>query len=252
MSNGYNLLVLAGGEKGPLSDVGNYSSKALIPIHNKPMISWVLDAYKEIDSIDKVVVVGPDELDSCDSIKNVSKRVTSGGTLIQNLLLGVGYIKTHVYKCASKHNGYIITFCDAVFLTPEIIKDTMKNIKDSDADIVLHYVEKETFVKDGLPCSRTYIPMDGMNLTGSVIYYVKKFSMVMNLLNELSQFRKYRKEPGKLLKIIGAESDKITDIESALSNKISGKVKLFISPFSGMGMDVDKPSDLELAKKLLN
>lgn len=252
MSRGYNLLVLAGGEKGPLSQVGDYSSKAMIPLHNKPMIDWVLDAYKPLDYFDHTVVVGPEELNSCKSMEGEKIRLNGGGTLIQNLLLGIGYIKTHIYQCSSHHKGYVISFCDAVFLTPELIEHTMKNIESSGADIVLHYVEKESFVRDNLPSKRTYIPMEGKLYTGSVIYYVRKFSMVMGLLKKLSQFRKHRKDPGKLLEIIGAESDSLEDIEEALSTSINGKVKIFISPFSGMGMDVDKPSDLELAHRLLS
>lgn len=248
----YNLLILAGGEKGPLSDEGDYSSKAMIPIHGRTMIERVLDVYHSSNWIDNIVVVGPDELEQSETVKKKSTRIRSAGTLIQNLLLGIGHIKANVYHYAKDHQGYLISFCDAVFINQKMIDETIQNIDSVDADVVLHYVEKSSFEKDGLTAKRTYIPVDGKLYTGSVVYYIRRFSMVMNLLVKLSKLRKIRKNPEALLEIIGAKDNSIAAIESALSEYIQGKVKILVSTHSGLGMDVDKPSDLELAKLILD
>ena len=51
-------LILAGTqEDSPLSTI--HSNKALIKIHDKEMIMYIIDALKDLDLIDTIAVVGP-------------------------------------------------------------------------------------------------------------------------------------------------------------------------------------------------
>ena len=145
----------------------------------------------------------------------------------------------------------MISFCDAVFLTPEAIRNTVKTIEQSQADIVLHYVQKQTYEQAGLPAKRTYIPIEDKLLTGTTIYYVRKFSKVIKALDTLSEMRRSRKDPQGILSILGCEENSLSAIEQALSKKLDCKVRIFLSEHPGMGMDVDKPADYELAVKVL-
>ncbi len=199
------VIVLAGGEKGPLYEPTGYENKALIPIHGKPMIDWVVESFVNSDIVGDIVVVGSDELDECASMRHVRKRLPQGINLMQNILSAVTYVKTSIHKNSSNHPGYIISFCDAVFLTPNIVKDTVTSITDANADVVLHYVEKSSFESDGLPANRTYIPVDGKNYTGSTIYYLRKFSLVSKMLSSFGEMRKNRKDPKGLLRALNCE-----------------------------------------------
>ena len=54
-------IVTAGGESQPgepLYDQTHGGLKALLNIHGKPMVQWVLDALGQTDRIDQVIVVG--------------------------------------------------------------------------------------------------------------------------------------------------------------------------------------------------
>lgn len=248
----YHVILLAGGEKGPLFETTGFVEKALIPIHGKPMLSRVIEAFHASERVDKIVVVGSSNLDALDSMVHVRKRIFTGFNVVQNLLHAVTYIKHRLYGGAADHNGYVISFCDAVFLTPEIIDDTLKSIEELDSDIVLHYVEESTFEQAGLPTKRTYIPIAGKNYTGSTIYYVKKFGKVLTAMPKLVELRKHRKDPQKLLRLIGCEEGDLPDIEGALSRELGARVRICVSKHARMGIDVDKPSDLELAEKMLN
>ncbi|VAX36635.1 Transcription regulator [contains diacylglycerol kinase catalytic domain] [hydrothermal vent metagenome] len=249
----YNLIILAMEEKGPLYDEYGCTNKALLPIHGKPMLDWVVEAFRKSEYIDNIIVIGSDELDQLSSMRYVRKRIMSGLNVVQNLIHGITYVKTSIYQNADNHNGYLISFCDAVFLNTEVINETIKNISNSNSDLVFHYVEKETFKKHGLTAQRTYIPIGKKNYTGTAIYYIKKFSLVSNFLEDLSQMRQNRKDPKGILKVLGcADSQSFFEIESVLSKKISAKVKIFESLHPEIGMDVAKPSDVELAKKLLS
>lgn len=247
----FHVILLAGGEKGPLFETTGYVEKALIPIHGKPMLSRVIEAFRASQRVDEIVVVGSSKLDNLEAMAHVRKRIFTGLNVVQNLLHAVTYIKHRLYGSAPDHNGYVISFCDAVFLTPEIIDDTLRSIEELNSDIVLHYVEKSTFKQAGLPTERTYIPVAGKHYSGSTIYYVRKFSKVLAAMPKLLEFRKHRKDPQALLRLIGCEGAELSEIEQALTRELAARVQIHISKHARLGVDVDKPSDLELAEQVL-
>ena len=157
----YNVILLAGGEKGPLFETTGFVEKALLPIHGKPMLSRVIEAFRACQRVDQIVVVGSANLDCLEAMTHVRKRIFTGLNVVQNLVHAVTYVKHRLCGGAADHNGYVISFCDAVFLTPHIIDDTLRSIEQCDGDIVLHYVEKATFEEAGLPTQRTYLPIAG-------------------------------------------------------------------------------------------
>ena len=54
----FNVIILAGGEKGPLYESTGYEQKALIPIHGKPMVSRVIDAFSQCEQVDNIGLPG--------------------------------------------------------------------------------------------------------------------------------------------------------------------------------------------------
>lgn len=246
-----SVIILAGGEKGPLYEPTGYKTKALIPIHGKPMLDWVIDAFHADERVGDIIVVGDDELDKCAGMRHVTQRVPAGFNLMQNIMAGVAFVRTMIHNESTDHSGYVISFCDAVFLTPEIISDTLTNIIDTSADFHLHYVEKESYKKAKLPTERTWIPVDGKEYTGSTIYYIRRFSQVSGLFETFGEIRNNRKDSRGLLRAIDCEGLTLAEIEEKVSKKINANLKISISPHPRLGMDVDKPADLELAEQLL-
>jgi len=120
-----NLIILAGGEKGPLYDAYGCDNKALLNIHGKAMLDWVIEAFQETGCIDKIVVVGSEELDALPAMRFVDKRIESKSNFGFNVLRGIAYMRWKYYRHESNHVGYIISFCDAVFLTPDAIADAV-------------------------------------------------------------------------------------------------------------------------------
>lgn len=245
----YNLIILAGGENESWCDQYGYNRKAFLPINGQPMLGRVIDAYRKSKYIDKIVVVGSKELDQLTSMQYVYKRIPEGKSFIQNLLRAIIYVKVAIYKCSNKHNGYLISFCDAAYLKTDIIDATIENIDKHDPGLVFHYVQKETLAKAGFPVeNRSYMPVAGEKYTGSNIYYVKYFRVLKNVLKDIVILRSYRKNPVKILEHIGCKGKDFPGIAEVLSAKLDTKVKIFVSPFAEMGVDVDKPIDYELAK----
>ena len=251
MNEPFNVIILAGGSGGPLTEATGVEEKAMLTVHDRPMLDWVVNAFHESPEVNHLVVVGSARLDKLRSMTFVRKRIPQGVSMVQNLLHAVGYIKTRIYRDSADHQGYVISFCDAVFLTPDIVTETLRAIRQADADIVMHYVERATFEAAGLPAERTYIPIGNGHYTGTTIYYVKRFTKVLSSLDKLAAMRKNRKDPLGILRIIGCESHSFSEIETALSKHLDAKVRILISPHAEMGMDVDKPADYALARKRL-
>ncbi|MAG93646.1 MAG: hypothetical protein CMJ48_07845 [Planctomycetaceae bacterium] len=247
----FHVILLAGGEKGPLFETTGYVEKALIPIHGQPMLSRVIEAFRNCERVDEIVVVGSSNLDKLEAMRHVRKRVFSGFNVVQNLLHAVAYVKHRLCSGASDHNGYVISFCDAVFLTPESIDDTLQSIEKSDGDVVLHYVERSSFEEAGLSTLRTYIPVAGRHYTGSTIYYVRKFGKILMDMPKLIELRKHRKDPLAVLRLLGCEGADLPEIERAMSGELGVCVRICVSKHARLGIDVDKPSDLELASEVL-
>ena len=249
----FHVIILAGGEKGPLFETTGFVEKALIPIHGIPMLSRVVRVFRESKQVDEIVVVGSQKLDELPEMNHVRKRIFTGLNVVQNLLHAITYVKHRLYESRSQHNGYVISFCDAVFLDSAMIDDTLAEITRQDADVVLHYVEKASFEAENLPAKRTYLPVAGMQLTGSTIYYLKSWTKVMKAMPTLIQLRKHRKNPEKVFELIGCQPGmSLDEIASCLSQRLGINVKICVSPHARLGMDVDKPSDLELAEELLS
>lgn len=247
--NKYNLIILAGGENESWCNQYGYNRKAFLPINGEPMLGRVIKAYRRSKYIDKIVVVGSKELDQLAAMKYVHKRVPEGSSFLQNLLHGIVYIKTAVYKMAGRHNGYLISFCDAAYLNTDVINQTIENMDKHKPGMVFHYVHKDTLAKAGFPVeNRSYMPVAGEHHTGSNIYYVRHFRCLLRVLRDIVILRSYRKSPAKILEHIGCSDKDYDGIAEVLSAKLKTKVKIFVSPFAEMGVDVDKPIDYELAK----
>lgn len=246
-----NLIILAGGRKGPLFEPYGYENKALLPIHGKPMLDWVVEAFRASGCIDRIVVVGPEELDNLESMQFVDRRIDATPSLIRNIMRGITYVRWTWYRNSPGHSGYIITFCDAAFLTPEAITDTVEHIQNSPHDLILHYVEKASFEDRGLPTERTWIPVEDKFYTGTTIYYVRKFSNLFRSLHLIGDLRKNRKSSQGLLGVMGLKGLSLPEIQRSLSDRTGRDIGLYISDYPELGMDVDKPADLELAKSVL-
>ena len=222
-----------------------------MPIHGKPMLDWVVEAFRATGYVDKIIVVGPKELDKLECMRFVDKRIDSSSTLVRNVLRGIAYMRWTYYRRQPDHPGYLISFCDAVFLTPEAISDAIGHIRNNAHDLVLHYVEKETYEKHGIKAKRTYIPVDGKLYTGTSIYYVKKFTNFLSCIHLLGDLRKNRKDPNGLLGVMGLKGCTFAEIEDGLSRRTGRDVGIYISQFPEMGMDVDKEADVEAANAML-
>jgi len=247
----YNLIIMATDEKGSLYKETGYLNKYLIPILGKPMLDWVIEAFFMSQYVENIIVIGHEELDKLASMRYVKKRINPSNNFVQNTLAGVNYIKTNIYKNSNKHNGYLFSFGDAVFLNHKIIEDSLIKIYQGNADIVLSYIEKNSFKKKKIKADRDYFAFNNKYYTKSNLYYIKNFNNSINSLQMLQEFINSKNNPDKMLEKIGYKEKNLDDLENYFSKKLNSRLKIIIQPYPQLGMNIEKISDLKSAKRYL-
>jgi len=126
-------LILAGADdKSPLAKYA--SNKALIKINGKEMIRYIIEAFKGLDLVETVAVVGPRE--SLQVIEDqVDVIVDSRASMADNVLSGVDMF--------SDDEMILISTADIPMITPEAIKDFVEKALAMDADFYYPIVSKE-------------------------------------------------------------------------------------------------------------
>ena len=131
-----NAVVLAGAPNdGKLAECDDAKYEALIEIHGKPMVSYVLDILRSHSEIGKIVVVCPKEVS--ERLKAVPEliAVEERGGLLENLKAGLSQLDPD--KLA------LIATADIPLLTHEAIDDLLKQAATHNADIYYPVVKRE-------------------------------------------------------------------------------------------------------------
>jgi len=246
----FDVILLAGGNGDALIRNTGYATKALIPIHGKAMLEWVIEAFRRSASIRHIVVAGPGELDALPAMRHVRRRVPAGRHPWQSLLHGALYARACLQR-GSVAPGYLISFCDAVFLTPSVIETAIANVRETDPDVALHYVERSSLARVGTEAHRTYFQAGDRHYTGTSIYFVRRLTTLLRFARDIRVARKLRKHPSELLAALRIAPRSVDDAQRILSDRLSLDARVFVLEHPEAGMDVDKPEDLELARRWL-
>lgn len=242
-------LILAGSKGEATIDSGNLN-KALIRIGDKAMICYVIATLKKVDYIDEIAVIGDESVLKLVK-EDVDYLIEEDKSLFGNILKGIKYFD-------GKDDILILT-SDIPMISCESIVDFIEKAKKEKADFCYPIVRKEVNVAKFPEAKRTYVKIKDGTFTGGNIF-TAKVNVVKEKLPEIKQVLAYRKKPLKLAKILGFSIVvkyilgivTIEDIERRVSNLLNIKARAIESKYPEIATDVDKPSDLELAKKILS
>lgn len=242
-------LILAGADKD--SPFTNFNSnKALVKIQDKEMIRYIIDAFKGLEFIDTIAVVGPKE-ELLPIKEQVDIIVDSSASLTDNILRGASIF--------SDDEMLLISTSDIPMITPEAIRDFVEKALSMDADFYYPIVSKEENEKKYPGVKRTYVKIkDGVFTGGNII--MVKVAAVKECVKKAEAFMAYRKKPWKLAGIFGLKfvikfllgTLTIRELEERVEELFGIKARAIISSYPEIATDVDKDSDLELAARVLS
>lgn len=245
-----DAVVLAGAENtGKLREISDCTNEALIPVDGRPMVQYVIDALNAAAHVGKIVVVGPDE------VRAVLED--SGAVVVPSTGLITENVKRGLEELDSERLALLVT-SDIPLVTPEAIDDFIDRCSELSGDLFYPIVSKE--VNDNLypGTSRTYFRLREGTFTGGNLFLARP-RVVFECQPMLERVFAMRKKPWQLSQLLGftfilkflLRRLAIREIEERVRDIFSIHGVAVITPYPEIGIDVDKPSDLELAAESL-
>ena len=242
-----NAIILSGDKNESLS--GGYT-KALARIKDRYMIEYVVEALLQSATIGEIAVVGPaTRLRECLGDR-VSYIVEGADDLIDNTLVGVALFMDQP--------RVLVLTCDIPYLTPEAVDHFITESEKTGADLCYPIVTRESNEIKYPGTKRTYTKLRDGTFTGGNMFYVNP-RVVEGSAGLARRLVGYRKKPWKMCSVLGWDfvlrllSGKlsIAEVEERMSALLGIKLAAIISPYPEVGNDVDKESDLMLAREYM-
>ncbi|MFP4014109.1 MAG: YegS/Rv2252/BmrU family lipid kinase [Chitinispirillaceae bacterium] len=191
-------LVLAADRAGDLSDDPQITHSALVPLHGKPLLDWVVEALHESKLVKRIVVIGPDRLDELYSRRFISRRILPSFATLENV--------TGLFRSPEmEERGHLILPCEAVFLTPGIIDEACEQFMNSHMDIAIPAVSPRRFRAELTPSYS--FKWNGKNMIPGVFAFSRTSKLVpaaMQRLRQISRERDPLADSGVILPAVAA------------------------------------------------
>lgn len=255
-----DAVVLAGGLNcGLLQKYSTARSEALIPIGGRPMVEYVVNALKHTAAVRRIAVAGP-----CKDLAPVFSRdpavliVEGGDTAIATLLKGVEALEKFSSPKADAFPWVLIATSDIPMITPEAIEDFLRLCQMREGEVYYPVVRREASEKKYPGVKRTYVRLREGSFTGGNLLLVDK-RVIARCVPLAEKIVARRKNPLALSQLLGLRFVfkfllrrlSLAEAEAKMSALLGVKGVAVVSEYAEVGVDVDKPSDLQLARRLL-
>lgn len=246
-----DCIVLAGGGRGELAHNEGVPCKALVKIGEQEMIRYVLSVICALEMVEQIVVVGPrDDLLFLQEDYDV-EIVEEQGSILQNIIAAK--------QSLDQERHLIISSADIPMLTQEAMQNLLEQCHPFDYDFYYPITGKGQSERAFPGVKRTFVTLQEGTFTGGNVFLVNG-AVLDGAMPTIERFLEYRKNPVKMVSLLGTgfvlrfvtKKLTIAGLEERFSNLLKLRAKAVISEYPEIGFDVDKPSDLELARKLLH
>lgn len=248
-SGAVSALVLAGrANEGVFREISTATNEALIDICGQPMVEYVLRAARDAVTVGRITVVG--RTDVRPHVAADEGFVEAGDDVIDNVVLGVESLGDAL--------PVLVLTSDIPFVTGPVIDGFVRQCLARTADLYYPAISDEVCERRFPGVKRTYVRLaDGMFTGGNV--FVLNPQIVPELADKAKAFVAARKSPAKLAGLLGPlfvvklllGSLSLSELEAKVSRMFGIRGAVIVSGSPEIGVDVDKLSDLELARRAL-
>jgi GTP:adenosylcobinamide-phosphate guanylyltransferase len=243
-----NAIVMAGrANDARLKDSSPEPWEGLIDIGGKPMVAWVLDALLGCPQVGQIAMVAPKAPFSAFGGDRVT-LVEPPGPMIENALAGIRACPPSEFILASTS--------DIPFVNSSIVERFLKQCSQREGDFYYPVASKESTEKRFPGVKRTYVTIREGTFTGGNMFLVRRSKSEI-IAEKARKWVEYRKAPVKQAGLLGwmfvvkmvLGALTIPELEKSISSYLGCRGIAVISNDPEIGTDVDKPSDLELARR---
>jgi GTP:adenosylcobinamide-phosphate guanylyltransferase len=248
-----DAVVTAGGIPRPDEPLYPYTqgkSKAMLDINGKPMVQWVLDALGGSRQIDNVVLIGLTEESGLTCSKPLS-FIPNQLSMIENVITGI----TKVLEIHPSATHVLLASSDIPAITSEMVDWEIETTVQRDVDLCYTLIKKEVMEARYPGSKRTFTRLKGMRVCSGDMN-VLHTSVVSANPEVWEKLVAVRKNPIRQAAIIGfdvfilALLGMIT-VDQALekaAKRLHMTGAAIMCPYAEVGMDVDKPVQLDLMR----
>ena len=251
-----NVIVTAGGcpQPGdPLFPLTRGGLKALLDVAGRPMVQWVLDAINGARSIERIVLVGiPDSAGLASSKPLIC--LPDEGDMLANIQSGAREIArvdpgaVHALVCSS----------DIPALRPEMVDWLAEQVLREDADICYNIIFRQAMEARYPGSRRTYLHVREGEACGGDMNAIR-LSVALGAHPIWKRIIDSRKQPLRQAALVGFDTLFLLLIrrlslqiaEKKFAQHLGLRGRALPCPYPEMGMDVDKPFQLEIMREEL-
>ncbi len=249
-----DAILTAGGiplPEDPLYPATRGHPKAMVDIAGKAMVQWVLDALTESRMVDNVIVVGLTEKSDLHCGKKMY-YVPNQGKLVDNLQAGAAKVLE-----INKHAGQVLLVSsDIPAITGEMVDWVVTNAMKSDEDIYYHVVQRDVMDKRYPGSKRTFTRLKDVEVCGGDLNVARLTFLTSDDTNIWEKITNMRKSPFKQAALFGLDTFfllltgqlTLQNAETKITTRLGITGHAVICPFAEVGMDVDKPNQLEMIR----
>lgn len=248
-----NAIVTAGGipQPGePLYEFTQGGPKAMLDIAGKPMVQWVLDALNGSQYIERVVIVSLPEDSGLSCTKPVAYVPNQGG-MLQNIRAGI----EKVLELDPQAKHVLAVSSDIPAVTSEMVDWTVKTTMETDHDIYYSVIRKEVMEKRYPGSKRSFTHLKDMEICGGDMNVVRAKTVTANedLWEKIIASRKNVFKQAALLGydnlfLLLLRQITIDNAVKRVTKRMDITGRVIICPYAELGMDVDKPHQLEMVR----
>lgn len=246
-------VVLAGGHKNALEAEGPKGAynEALLKIGDKYMIEYVVQALRGSAYVQRIIVAGEATLQAVFSGMTEVTTVPGGETVIASFKNALAELRDFAGKL-------LIVTGDLPLLTVEAVDHFMASASEREGELFYPVVAKELNDERYPGVQRTYVNLSDGIYTGGNLFLADP-GIIERALPAAEKLVAYRKKPVKLASCIGwgvlarylMGWLSLAQVEEAVSRMMGVRGRVIVSPYPEVGIDVDKVSDLSLARRML-
>jgi GTP:adenosylcobinamide-phosphate guanylyltransferase len=243
-----DAVILAGGDGEVIDPACRF--KGLVPIAGRPLVEWVVDAFLDAGLVSQVAVVMPTAENLGGWVDRVEKLVVSDREFMDNVLAGISAFR--------EDRPVVVATGDIPLITGAEVDEFISQGLETRADFVYPLVRQEEIEAAYPGAARTYFKLKSGRFTGGNAMMVNP--LLLPRAREIGQHMfDDRKNAVALVRTAGfgfvikflLGRLEPGDLSDKIRQMLGGSGAAVVVRRPSIAMDVDKPTDLVLAERIL-
>lgn len=233
----------------PLYETTLGASKALLDLHGKPMAQWVIDALDEAETIHGILLIGLPADCSLVSRKPLHFLENQGG-MLSNILAGIRWVK----EMDPSAEYVMIASSDVPAVKAHMIDWVVNTALQTDADLNYNVIEQQVMEARFPGSRRSYVHLKDGAFCGGDINLVRTILVAEDSVwKDLIEARKNALKQASImgwdvLFLLLIRQITINEVVRRVSKRVGLNGRALVCPYAEIGMDVDKPFQLEIMR----